>query len=139
MKRRFGDFRIFVSDKNPRKNVREHKVIKLILFFDKKNKSVIKKIIPPENGGVIFWFIKVFCGKTIRMFPDMDEAGQRAAYSWYCQLKKNGINAEIYSVQQVLRKRGFSEDAATVNDLGDLAKLDWMLYDANYKLEVLNG
>ena len=61
MKRRFGDFRIFVSDKNPRKNVREHKVIKLILFFDKKNKSVIKKIIPPENGGVIFWFIKVLC------------------------------------------------------------------------------
>lgn len=65
MKRKFGDFKVFVSDKNPRKNVKEHKIIKLKLFFDKKNKSVVKKIIPPENGGVIFWFIKVLCDEIL--------------------------------------------------------------------------
>ena len=52
-KRKFGDLKIFVSDKNPNKKINKHKVNKYEFSFDKKINRVSKIINPPENGGEI--------------------------------------------------------------------------------------
>ena len=51
----------FVSDKKPIIKIKNKLNLKISKLFGKNNISVIKKINPPEKGGVILLLIKFLC------------------------------------------------------------------------------
>ena len=61
---KFGDFKIFRSEKKPIKNIKNRNNLNVINSFGTKIKIVVIKNKPPENGGVIFLLIRFLCLKT---------------------------------------------------------------------------
>jgi len=63
--------------------------------------------------------LKLLTGRHVRLYPHLDQAGQRAAYSWAQQLVKAGCRVDAFNFKGLMRA-----DGTAGKDLGDLLLID---------------
>jgi hypothetical protein len=62
--------------------------------------------------------LPMFKGKSVRIFPDVDEAGSKAAIRWETQLRQVGVNVHCFNPSGLTMT-----DGAAVNDLNDVTSV----------------
>jgi hypothetical protein len=76
--------------------------------------------------------LPLFAGKHVRIFPDADSAGNKAARKWARQLKDNGATVDWYNYSGCT-----TADGQPVKDLNDLARMSADRFETHKKLEII--
>jgi hypothetical protein len=76
--------------------------------------------------------LKLLAGRRVRIFPQLDKAGQRAAYNWACQLVQAGCHVDAFDLSGCVCTNGKAG-----KDLADLCIVDADCWEQSEKFREL--